>query len=241
MSSRLGNSEVGTNVAEYYKSLSAFVDITSPQSGDFFLVESEILLTLSTNKLNGVNAFIDGELVATSDTNEISIKAPSTEQVFTVTLVGINQDNNDDEFSSEVTLNAVTEFMPELTVSVPDSVEQTRSFDVSVEVEHAAGYKAEFTGDVIYVTDNSVAQFIAPQTLGSYPLTITAIDENNQSLDVSETFFIDVVPLTVECSVGGETIWNSGAVYSDIKVENVGDSGLSTWTILLNFENNVQF
>lgn len=236
----LGSAETGTNVTEYYKSLSAFVDITSPTAGENYLVGSEVTLKLSTNKVDSVDAYIAEQLVASSTSNEVVISAPATEQSFTVKLVG-QIENDGGEVISEITLNAVTEFMPELTISVPETVEQTRSFDISVEVEHAAGYQAEFAGQTVAVTDGSITSFVAPEQIGSYPLTVTAIDANGELLDVSETVSLDIVPLTVECAIGGETVWNSGAVYSDVKVTNIGDSSLNSWTVLINFSEEVQF
>ena len=60
--------------------------------------------------------------------------------------------------------------------------------------------------------DGTSATFTAPVQLGNYPMTVTAIDDQQQSLGVSETLSIEVVEPSLTCSLGNENVWSTGFV-----------------------------
>ena len=235
----LGNATVGTTVTDYYASLAPSVTIESPAQNTAVLTAQAFELRLLRNKVEVVNAYINDVLVASTSDTRLSLTAPDTEQSFTVTLKATDSHGQELDVVTSLSLQAVDAYPPSLSVTVPSEVEAGRNFAVEAVVEHAAGYLAEFEGQNKTVMDQTSAEFTAPTQLGTYPITVTALDANQQPLSAVESLNIDVVELSLTCSVGAENVWNTGFVINDLVVTNVSDKEIKSWSVDLVFPHDV--
>ncbi|WP_067514806.1 cellulase family glycosylhydrolase [Endozoicomonas ascidiicola] len=235
----LGNATVGTTVTDYYASLSPSVGIKSPEAGTVVLTGQPFDVRLSRNKVAGVNAYINGAFVASSADTTLSLTAPTTEQNFTVTLKGTSANGTELDITDSIALQALDSLPATITISAPDTVESGKDFSIDVVVENAAGYQAEFEGQTTVVMDQTSTVFTAPIQLGSYPITISAVDAQQQPLGAIATTSIDVVALSLSCSSGTENIWNSGFVLNNVQVTNTTSKEIKSWSVELVFPQDV--
>ncbi|BAJ00846.1 cellulase family glycosylhydrolase [Shewanella violacea] len=237
----LGGEGHGTNVAEYYASLSPSLSISSPATNANVLTKSEVVINYDKNKLDSVNAYIDAQLVATSETGSITVQAPTTPSSFVVQLIGL--DNGElTEVSDTISLNALDVLPASIEITSPsngESFEQGKNLMVSANFTNAAGFKAHFAGETQIILNGSDAIFAVGTELGTHSVTVTAIDSNQQELTLASSVDISVISPTVSCSLGRQNIWPGGFVLDGILIANSGSETVSNWSADLIFANQV--
>jgi len=239
----LGNDTVGTNVADYYYSLSSYVTIDSPAQGSNVLVGQPFELSLKINRLAGVNVYLDDVLVTATSDEKITITAPAIEQVFTVKVVGTLENGDETEILTSVNFNALEVLPAEISISSPENgtrIEQEKDFSLAIDLKNAAGYTATFNGDSQTVTNGGDVSFTAPEQIGVYAINVTAIDEDSQPLSATDTIDIDVIDRTIVCAAGNENVWNTGFVINDVSITNAGDTA-KPWSVELHFDADITY
>lgn len=227
----------GTNVTDYYASLTASVTITSPADASSVKTGSDVEISYDLNKFAGANAYINGELIAAGDQGVVVVTTPSEATSFVVELVGIDATGNVSEVSDSISLNALDVLPSGLTVISPangDRIELNKVLSVSADVTNAAGFMAEFAGEIQYVFDGADAIFTAT-TLGEQLVSVVAIDENKAPLTDISVIAITVTDPTVTCTLGSQNVWPGGFVLEGITLSNIGTELVNGWIAELKF------
>lgn len=245
----LGSDATGISLGEHLAGLTPSVTIHSPTSGTNVLTGSEVTLSYTLTKAESVNAYIDGVFAGqdTLMTGSVAITVPMVEGDFLVQLVGVD-DGVELAVSDEVTLTAVNEIPldPQISIVEPSmgmSVETNSTLNVDVTLVDAAGFETSL--------DNMTNTFIgntgvitAPSTTGDYTLLVTALDEYQVSLGVTDSVDITVnEPALNEltCTIGAVSTWDTGFVINTITVINSGTEPVNSWSVTLNFDNTIGF
>ncbi len=239
----LGNATVGTNVTEYYNSLAPFVTINTPAEGSNVLTGQTFELSFKTNKLTGVNVYLDGKLVTATTDEQVTLTAPTVEKTFTVKLVGNVANGDEIATLASLNLNAVEVLPAEISILSPadgSKIEQSKDFSLEISLKNAAGYTAVFNGQSQTVTSGGDVSFTAPEQVGVYPVNVTAIDVNSQPVAVTDTIDIEVIDRTVHCKAGNENVWNTGFVINDVSITNTGGNA-APWSVELHFDTDITF
>ena len=237
----LGSDATGVSLNDYLSSLSTSVSITSPEAFDEVLVGENFTVNFSKTQAAGVNAYIDGVFAGReTETNSITLTAPLVEGAFELTLVAIDENDQELDVSTSLTLDAVYSFTlePEITITSPADGTQlytNEDFTLTVELDDAAAFEYQFNGVSDVVTGSSEATLTAPAVAADYSLIVTAIDDNGAYLDASDNISLAIVnaPVTsLSCSFSDENVWNSGFVLS-VEVTNEGTEAINSWSVSL--------
>ncbi|MEI6894107.1 MAG: cellulase family glycosylhydrolase [Colwellia sp.] len=241
----LGSEATGTNVNDYYQSLVPSITITSPLTGSQVTIDSEVTIHYDLTKLSSAAIYLDADKVATGTTSSAVIQAPSSNKTFVVTAIGLDDEGKETELSSSISLTSVEQVILPATVNITSpttgtSIEQGSNFELTVSLENAEYYQVDFAGvSQIYAHDQT-ALLTASADVGSQELIVTAVDENQQSLNVSQTIAINITePSHLTCQLGSNNIWPGGFVLSDIIVTNTGASSVNEWSVTLELAEGV--
>ena len=246
----LGNATVGTNVSQYYAGLEPSVTILSPEENTQIVAGSEFSLSYSSNKVAGVNARVAGGLlVAGPSAGEINLSAPAQPGDFSVQLIAVDDLGRELNVTDDVVLRAVDEIILPAEISIDSPASGTAvtigdAFEITVSYANAAGFRLDFAGNSQIVLGSNTISLAAPGIAGDYDISVVAIGSDQQPLAAADNISIIVreVPLTqLTCELGRADVWNSGFVYSNIKITNAGDTPLSSWALTLAFDQATEF
>ena len=241
----LGSEATGTTVTDYYLSLIPSVAITSPVSGSQVTINSDVTISYELTKLSTTTIYLDDEKVATGSDTSATFSAPATEKEFTVKVVGVDEDGQESAQSASITLSSVTEIILPATIAITSpesgfSVEQGEDFSIEVELTNASAFSAEFNGVTQTISEGNSATFSASADAGSYPLVVTALDEDLQPLDAQQTVDITITePSSLTCEFGEQNVWSGGFVLTDITVTNTGVATVDSWSVKLQLPDGV--
>ncbi len=245
----LGSSSTGVSLGEHTDSLSSSVSIVSPNEDSFVLTNSEVVVGYQSSRTDSVNVYVDGVFAShQSSGGSVTVTAPSSERSFIIEIRAIDSDGNELSVSDSLRLNAVndTQLNPQISFLTPkpeEKVEVGSRIQVTVELSDADGFSAELAG-VIKKTSGVSLVIDAPNTAGEYVLTVTALNDQLESLGVTQEQTLSVTELpTVDlsCVVGAADVWNNGFVINTISVTNNGDSTISSWDAQLLFPETIRF
>ncbi|GAB2528886.1 cellulase family glycosylhydrolase [Microbulbifer agarilyticus] len=244
----LGNTETGTTVADYYGNTAPTIAITSPTNGAHFLPGEVVSVAFNQTKSSGANVYIDGGLVAGGNNSPISLTIPNLTGEYSLQLVAIDSQGIELGVSDTLQIHVVddVQLAPQVTITAPaanSNIVAGTTFTLEYTLEHAAAAVILLDGQ--QVTDSSgVLTLSAPLLAGNYVIDVTAVDENENSLNANDHLSINVTAATSEgisCNVGDADVWNSGFVINDITVTNNSGSAVDGWEVLINFANGTQF
>lgn len=245
----LGSSETGISLNDYLGTLSPSVTINSPDSGDYVLTGSEVEVSYRLTQSEAVNVYLDGTFVIQdAATGTVSVTAPTLEGDFVVELIGVDSDGVELSASDSITLSAVDEIplQPEVSIVTPaadTSYEADSVIEVEVTLEDATGFQTTLDGVSNFFSGES-GSITAPSVVGDYSLLVTALDDNMNALDATDSVDITVREPSVteiSCTVGAMNVWNSGFVISEITVENTGTESIDGWSVTLTFDDSVGY
>ncbi|MCY0966707.1 glycoside hydrolase family 9 protein [Parathalassolituus penaei] len=209
------------------------VTIQSPTAGTEIEAGSNFTLQLAYSNAASVEIQINGTTVATEVTsNQINLQAPASTGNFTLTLIALDDEGNELDASSTVTLVAV-EPQPN---QAPDA-----AFIISSQflvVGFDASGSSDANGDSLTYQwdfgDNSSATGVTTShtysSAGTYTVTLT-VSDGEDSTSISREISVEAaVSGAVSCENGSGDIWNTGAVLNNIKVTNLGDTS-TDWSV----------
>ncbi|WP_246019500.1 cellulase family glycosylhydrolase [Corallincola spongiicola] len=239
----LGSSKTGLSLNEYYQNQTTSVTILSPQAGSQVMAGANVNIGYNLTKAEKVNVYVDGKFVKTGPaTGSVSVKAPADEGNFTIKLVAVDNAGTELSEMDSVSLTAVQEapLNPEIGLKSPTDgtqVEVNAPINIEVSLNDAAGFEAVLGGETMRF-DGMRGQINAPATAGSYELVVTALDDQQQSLQVSDRTIIEVAAVEsgeVSCELGSVDVWHSGFVLNNIKVSNNSGDKVTAWRVVLEF------
>lgn len=243
----LGSSATGVSLNDYLATLNPSVSIIAPQEGAYVLLGDSVTVNYALNKASGVNVYVANTLVGQGNASgSVNITAPSSEGLFSVRLVGVDNNNVELSISDQINLNAVNEIpvLPEISIVSPtanSSVNTGSSIVVDVALVGASGFSAELDGVQTNFTGTS-GTIAAPAQAGSYLLSVTALDNNQMPLNATDTLNVTVVEPSsslLSCTVGRADTWPTGFVINTITLTNTSSSVVSGWSATLNFASSI--
>lgn len=245
----LGSSATSVSLSEFYGNQQPSVGITSPSEGTAFTIGTSFNLSFGVNQVSGVNTYVNNTLVSSNSTSSpISINVPTSEGPFSIRLEAVDQNGDEIGIQAIRAFNAVAEvvLLPSVSISSPISDSELlagQTFLLTVTYENAAGFKVEFAGQSQTVLNNSSISLSAPTAPNSYPLTVTAVDGNQQNLDATASVNLIVNETQngsdIACEVSLPNIWPGGFTINELEVRNNSDTAISSWSVMLNLAPNV--
>jgi hypothetical protein len=245
----LGSTTTGVSLNEHLQAQTTSVTIASPSENAQIVVGTTFTVNYSLTKASGVNVYVNNAKVGTGPVSGmVSITAPANEGLFTVQLQAIDSNGIELSASDSLNLTAVQEMLPDPQISITTpvnnaQVEAGASFDVTVSLQDASGFAYELGNDSGSVSGTTTT-LTAPATEGLYDLTVTALDDLNQSLSVMDTLSLNVVapiPPAINCEVAVSDVWPTGFVLSSVSVTNIGTDTLNGWNVILDLAPGMTF
>ena len=251
----LGSSTTGISLKEHYGDINSpepiepSVNIQSPQSGSNVNTGSTITLTYGLLQANSVNVYVNSQLVGSGSASSATITVPNATGAFTVVLKAVNAQGQELSATASVMLNAINEVISQPSIDIVQpttgtSITAGSELNVMIDLQEASGFAYQL-GDQSGQVIGTQALLTAPSTTGDYILNVTALDENNQALTVTDEITLTVEPAITDsalsCEIGRTDTWNAGFVINDITITNTGTTSISAWSIALNFANNTSF
>ncbi len=211
------------------------VSISSPVDGSDIIQGSDFVLSFDMSNVDSVEIQLNGGVVASANASgAVTLTAPSTTGSFTVSLTGLDESGTATGASATLTLNAI--------VAPPNSA-PVAAFSVSnsfLNINLDASASTDDDGDTLtYQWDlgdgnsaSGVTSNYSYSTAGSYDITLTVSDGEDSDTSTQSVTVAEAQPGSFDCSIGTIDEWNTGAVFNDIVVTNLGDSA-AAWTVVL--------
>ncbi|WP_299599144.1 cellulase family glycosylhydrolase [uncultured Microbulbifer sp.] len=109
----LGSSATGITVSEFYGTDSPVLDIVTPSTGSEYLPEESITVAFNQRKSSGANIYIDGGLIASTDSSPTTITAPAETGSYQLQLVALDSDSIELPATDSVSIRVVDEVIPD--------------------------------------------------------------------------------------------------------------------------------
>jgi len=245
----LGSSATGVSLNEYYDNITPSVTISSPQNDDEVTIGEAFSLNYNIIGLTAVNIYVNDELAAANQSlGSLMLVAPDVLGTFIVKIVGVDSQGDETDLEAQINIESVEEVILPTSISITSpadnsSFESSSNITVTVDYDNASGFAWEFNELSGIVFEASSVELSAPIAEGSYSLEVTAIDESQASLGVSDTINITISPIqssTLTCEIGEVNVWSSGYVLNNITLTNNGTDTVSSWSALLSLNGSAQ-
>lgn len=245
----LGNAGTGISLNEHFQSQIPSVTIQSPTDNTQVIAGSDVVIQYGLTKASNVNVYVNNTLVGTGPVSgSVTVAAPLTDGLFTVQLQAVDANGVELSAGDSLTLEAVTEILPNPQISITSpsanaNIETGSKISVSVTLQDAEGF-AWSLGNANGSQTGTTATLVAPANEGPAALTVTALDANQNSLNVSDSIPLQIVapvPSDIACEVVGQDVWPTGFTLNNVTVTNTGTGTLNSWQVRLTLANSMTF
>lgn len=245
----LGSAATGVSLGDYLASTVSAVTIQTPASGSYALTGSELSVAYQASKVAAVDVYLNNQLVQGAvSASPVAVTLPASEGEVSIRLVGLDETGQALGASDSIVVNVVDELplQPQISLVNPSAnatLESGGSVLVEVALNDAAGFMLDFAGEQIQVEGSQyLLDLLVPA--GDYLLTVTALDSDGASLEVSDSLSLTLrepASAFLSCEVGNLDSWDGGFVINAITVTNTGAQTISDWKVLLEFPVPVTF
>lgn len=246
----LGSSATSVTLSEFYGNQQPSIGITSPNAGTNFTVDTSFNINIDLSQITAVNVYVNDVLSASNQSGGLlAINVPTTVGTFNVRIEAVDANGTELGLQAVRSYDAVAEvvLLPAISIASPANnvnVDTNEQFTLNVDYENADGFNVTFAGQTQTILNNTLIALTAPSTAGNYPLTVTAIDSTQQTLDATTSINVTVNNVVVPpqgdvtCSVGSANVWSGGFTIGEITVTNSGNTALSDWSVTINLPAN---
>jgi len=251
----------------------AIISIKSPSHNSEVLTNERFTVDVGYRNARGYNVTFNGKTQTILNKNSVTLTAPAQAGNYPLNVRAI--DNNRYPLNARTAINIVVSQakgrknrngniknnrqnatrnhnnnQAVISIKSPShntSLSGNERFSVNVAYRNARGFSVTFNGRTQTILNSTSATITAPGRPGTYPLSVTAIDNNRNPLNAKTSINVVVNKVRnrattqnrVTCTMSKPSIWPGGFTIDKIKITNRGANAISNWTAKLHFAQNM--